>query len=62
MTVDLIVMHGCQNRFAIVDEGVSPIPELRKSALVLAVAARLIDPNAVVICFPRAARGEGLAR
>ena len=41
MTVDLIVMHGCQNRFAIVDEGVSPIPELRKSALVLAVAARL---------------------
>jgi diaminopimelate epimerase len=41
MTVDLTVMHGSQNRFAIVDEGVSPIPDPYKGALVLAVAARL---------------------
>jgi diaminopimelate epimerase len=41
MTIDLTVMHGCQNRFAIVDEDVSPIPDARKSALVLAIAIRL---------------------
>jgi diaminopimelate epimerase len=41
MTIDLTVMHGCQNRFAIVDEGVSPIPDLCKGALVLAIATRL---------------------
>src|SRR5258708_2709526 len=41
MTIDLTVMHGCQNRFAIVDEDVSPIPDARKSALVLAAAIRL---------------------
>lgn len=41
MTLDLTVMHGCQNRFAIVDEDESPVPDSRKGALVLAVAARL---------------------
>ena len=41
MTVDLTVMHGCQNHFAIIDEDVSPIPDPHKGALVRAVAARL---------------------
>jgi len=38
MIIDLPVMHGCQNRFAIVDEDVWSIPEAEKRALVLAVA------------------------
>jgi diaminopimelate epimerase len=41
MTLDVTVMHGCQNRFAIVDEDESPIADPRKSALVLGLAARL---------------------
>jgi len=41
MTLDLPVMHGCQNRFAILDEDVSPIADPEKSDLVRAVAARL---------------------
>ncbi len=41
MKLDLTLMHGCQNRFAIVDEDVSPIADPLKSALVLEVAARL---------------------
>jgi diaminopimelate epimerase len=41
MRLDLTVMHGCQNRFAIVDEDVSPIAEPLKSALVLAIATHL---------------------
>jgi diaminopimelate epimerase len=41
MTLDVTVMHGCQNRFAIVDEDASPIADPRKSALVLALTARL---------------------
>jgi diaminopimelate epimerase len=41
MRLDVTVMHGCQNRFAIVDEDVSPISDSRKGALVLAIAARL---------------------
>jgi diaminopimelate epimerase len=41
MKLDLTVMHGCQNRFAIVDEDLSPIADPLKSALVLEVAARL---------------------
>jgi diaminopimelate epimerase len=41
MTLDVTVMHGCQNRFALVDEDESPIADPRKSALVLTLAARL---------------------
>ena len=41
MTLDVTVMHGCQNRFALVDEDEVPIADPRKSALVLALAARL---------------------
>ncbi len=41
MRLDLTVMHGCQNRFAIVDEDVSPIAEALKSGLVLEIATRL---------------------
>jgi diaminopimelate epimerase len=41
MTLDVTVMHGCQNRFAIVDEDESPIADQNKSAVVLALAARL---------------------
>lgn len=41
MRLDLTVMHGCQNRFAIVDEDVSPIAEPLKGALVLEIATRL---------------------
>jgi diaminopimelate epimerase len=41
MKLELTVMHGCQNRFAIVDEDVSPIAETLKSGLVLEVATRL---------------------
>jgi diaminopimelate epimerase len=41
MTLDVTVMHGCQNRFAIVDEDESPIADSSRSALVLALAARL---------------------
>jgi len=41
MTIDLTVMHGCQNRFAIVDEDVMPIPEARMSGLVRTICARL---------------------
>ena len=38
MKLDLAVIHGCQNRFAIVDEDVTPIADACKGALVLAVA------------------------
>jgi diaminopimelate epimerase len=41
MKLDLTVMHGCQNRFAIADEDVSPIADPLKSALVLEMVARL---------------------
>ena len=41
MRLDVTVMHGCQNRFAIVDEHATPIADSLKRGLVLALAARL---------------------
>jgi diaminopimelate epimerase len=56
MTLDLTVMHGCQNRFAIVDEDVSPIPEARKSALVRTIATRLDIHGVLFLCAHPAPR------
>jgi diaminopimelate epimerase len=47
MRLALPVMHGCQNRFAVVDEDEWPIEESSKGALVLAVAAR-VDVHGVL--------------
>ena len=52
MKLDLTVMHGCQNRFATVDEDMSPIADSLKSALVLAIAARL-DVHGVLFLSAR---------
>jgi diaminopimelate epimerase len=53
MIIDLAVMHGCQNRFAIVDKDVSSIPEPSKRALVLSIATRL-DIHGVLFLSARA--------
>ena len=52
MILDLAVMHGCQNRFAIVDEDVTPIAEAHMGELVLAMADR-IDVHGVLFLSGR---------
>jgi diaminopimelate epimerase len=54
MNLDLTLMHGCGNRFAIVDEDRSPVPEPRKASLVLAIA-REVDIHGVLFV----AAGDG---
>jgi diaminopimelate epimerase len=54
MILDLSVMHGCWNRFAIVDEDAVSVADFQKGALVRAVAERL-DVHGVL--FLTASRG-----